>query len=130
NLDRGDPAEQLRGLTGGRGPDAVLEGGGHETPFTPAILSVRAGGPVSPVGGFVESSDGVPGGAACFQGTTLKNGIRKARDHIAPLMPLIETGKLSPTRIITHTMGLREAPKGYAIFDRKEDRAIKVMLKP
>jgi S-(hydroxymethyl)glutathione dehydrogenase/alcohol dehydrogenase len=31
---------------------------------------------------------------------------------------------------ITHTMPLGDAPKGYAIFDRKEDRAIKVMLRP
>lgn len=35
-----------------------------------------------------------------------------------------------PSRIITHTMALADAPKGYAIFDRKEDRAIKVMLRP
>jgi threonine dehydrogenase-like Zn-dependent dehydrogenase len=27
-------------------------------------------------------------------------------------------------------MSLGDGPKGYAIFDRKEDRAIKVMLKP
>jgi S-(hydroxymethyl)glutathione dehydrogenase/alcohol dehydrogenase len=45
-------------------------------------------------------------------------------------MPLIQTGRLDPTRIITHTIPLTDTPKGYAIFDRKEDRAIKVMLKP
>lgn len=45
-------------------------------------------------------------------------------------MPLIQSRKLEPTRIITHTMPLGEAPRGYAIFDKKEDRAIKVMLKP
>jgi hypothetical protein len=28
------------------------------------------------------------------------------------------------------TIPLTDTPKGYAIFDRKEDRAIKVMLKP
>jgi len=27
-------------------------------------------------------------------------------------------------------MPLADAPKGYAIFDKKEDRAIKVLLKP
>ena len=48
----------------------------------------------------------------------------------APLLPLVRLGKLKPARIITHTLPLAEAPKGYAIFDRKEDRAIKVMLKP
>ena len=46
------------------------------------------------------------------------------------LLPLVQGGKLRPARIITHTMALGDAPKGYAIFDRKEDQAIKVMLKP
>ena len=45
-------------------------------------------------------------------------------------MPLIQAGRLAPTRIITHTMPLADAPRGYAIFDRKEEGAIKVMLKP
>ena len=49
---------------------------------------------------------------------------------MAPLLPLVQGGKLRPARIITHTMALGDAPKGYAIFDRKEDQAIKVMLKP
>lgn len=42
----------------------------------------------------------------------------------------MEAARLDPMRIITHTMTLGEAPKGYTIFDKKEDRAIKVMLKP
>lgn len=29
-----------------------------------------------------------------------------------------------------HTMPVADTPKGYAIFDRKEDRAIKARLKP
>ena len=50
NVDTSDPAEQLRALTDGRGPDVVLECVGHETPFTQAIQAVRAGGAVSSVG--------------------------------------------------------------------------------
>src|SRR2546427_2093538 len=95
SLQRGDPAEQLRALTSGRGPDVVLECVGHETPFTQAIQTVRAGGTVSSVGVYVETTMGFP-----------------AREAI------------------THTMPLKDTPHGYAIFDRKEDRAIKVMLKP
>ena len=59
-----------------------------------------------------------------------KMGICNARNYMTPLPPLVRVGKLKPSRIITHTMALGEAPKGYAIFDRKEDRAIKVMLRP
>lgn len=130
NLDTGDPGDQLRALTAGRGPDAVLECVGHETPFSQAILAVRAGGTVSSVGVYVEPSIGFPVREAFFKDLSLKMGICNARNYIVPLMPLIQAGKLKPTRIISHTMGLDEAPRGYAIFDKKEDRAIKVMLKP
>ena len=130
NLDRGDPVEQLRRVTGGRGPDVVLECVGHETPFTQAIQAVRAAGTVSSVGVYVEQSMGFPAREAFFKDLTLKMGICNARNYMAPLMPLVQGGKLRPARIITHTMPLAEAPKGYAIFDKKEDRAIKVMLKP
>ena len=130
SLDRGEPAEQLRGLTGGRGPDAVLECVGHETPFAQAIQSVRPGGTVSSVGVYVEQSIGFPAREAFFKDLTLRMGICNARNYITPLMPLIQAGRLHPTRIITHTIPLGDAPKGYAIFDKKEDRAIKVMLKP
>ena len=57
-------------------------------------------------------------------------GICNARNYIAPLMPLVQRGKLQPARIVTHTLPLADAPRGYAIFDRKEDRAIKVLLTP
>ncbi len=130
NLDRGDPAEQLRGLTGGRGPDVVLECVGHETPFTQAIQAVRAGGTVASVGVYVEPSLGFPAREAFFKDLTLKMGICNARNYMTPLLPLVRVGKLKPSRIITHTMALGDAPKGYEIFDRKEDRAIKVMLRP
>jgi alcohol dehydrogenase len=130
NLDRGEPAEQLRAATGGRGPDVVLECVGHEMPFTQAIQSVRPGGTVSSVGVYVEHSMGFPAREAFFKDLTLKMGICNARNYIGPLLPLVLRGKLAPARIITHTMALKDAPRGYAIFDRKEDRAIKVMLKP
>jgi len=130
NLDRGDPAEQLRALTGGRGPDVVLECVGHETPFTQAIQAVRAGGSVSSVGVYVETSMGFPAREAFFKDLSLKMGICNARNYMGALLPLVRLGKLKPARIVSHTMALKEAPRGYAIFDRKEDRAVKVMLKP
>jgi len=129
NLDAGDPAEQLRALTG-HGPDVVLECVGHETPFTQAIQAVRPAGTVSSVGVYVEPSMGFPAREAFFKDLTRKMGICNARNYMTPLLPLVRVGKLKPARIITHTMALADAPKGYAIFDRKEDRAIKVMLRP
>src|SRR5947199_4319963 len=130
DLERGDPAEQLRALTGGRGPDVVLECVGHETPFTQAIQAVRAGGTVSSVGVYVESSMGFPAREAFFKDLSLKMGICNARNYITPLLPLVERKKLQPARIITHTMPLNDTHLGYAIFYREEAPATLVKPKP
>lgn len=42
------------------------------------------------------------------------------------LLPKIESGEIDPTFVITHTLPLGEAPKGYQIFDDKVDGCIKV----
>lgn len=46
--------------------------------------------------------------------------------HRPILLPKIESGEMDPSFVITHTMGLGEAPKGYQIFDDKVDGCIKV----
>ena len=45
----------------------------------------------------------------------------KALVYNEQLLHLIEVGRIDPTKIISHTMKLDEAPKGYDIFDKKED---------
>jgi len=42
----------------------------------------------------------------------------------------IVQGEVDPSFIITHTMSLADAPKGYEIFKHKQDNWIKVVLKP
>lgn len=75
-------------------------------------------------------SDPFPIGDAFFRDLSLKIGICNARNYIRQLLPLVEQGKIDPVRIITHRIPLKDAPEGYRIFDRKEDRAIKVVLQP
>jgi S-(hydroxymethyl)glutathione dehydrogenase/alcohol dehydrogenase len=45
------------------------------------------------------------------------------------LLHLIETGRIDVTKVITHTMKLNDAPKGYGGFDKKAD-LMKIVLKP
>lgn len=45
------------------------------------------------------------------------------------LLHLIEVGRIDATKIISHPMTLDDAPKGYEMFDRKED-VTKVVFKP
>ncbi|MBI4735741.1 MAG: glutathione-dependent formaldehyde dehydrogenase, partial [candidate division NC10 bacterium] len=71
-----------------------------------------------------------PIGDAFLRDLTLRMGKCNAKNYIAPLMPLIHQGKVDPTVIITHTLPLDDAVRGYQIFDQKEERAVKVILKP
>jgi S-(hydroxymethyl)glutathione dehydrogenase / alcohol dehydrogenase len=45
------------------------------------------------------------------------------------LLHLIEVGRIDATKILSHSMKLDEAPKGYEMFDKKED-VTKVVFKP
>jgi threonine dehydrogenase-like Zn-dependent dehydrogenase len=47
-----------------------------------------------------------------------------------PLLQRIEHGEIDPTRVITHTLPLEQAPRGYDIFKNKEDNCEKVVLQP
>ena len=45
-------------------------------------------------------------------------------------MPKVVSGELKPSLVVTHVMPLEEAPKGFKIFNDKEDNCVKVVLRP
>ena len=45
------------------------------------------------------------------------------------LLHLIETERIDPIQVISHTMKLDDATKGYESFDKKEE-IMKIVLKP
>ena len=45
------------------------------------------------------------------------------------LLHLVETERIDPTKVISHTMKLDDATKGYESFDKKENM-MKIVLKP
>jgi 2-desacetyl-2-hydroxyethyl bacteriochlorophyllide A dehydrogenase len=125
-----DAVQRIRAETGGRGTHVALEAVGHESALALALQAVRAGGTVSVVGIHAEPSIPFPIADAFFRNLTLTIGICQARNYMARLVPLVRARRLDPRRIVTHTLPLSDAPDGYRIFDRKEDRAVKVLLKP
>lgn len=64
------------------------------------------------------------------KGLTLKTGQTHVPKHMAPLLMRIEEGETDPSFIITHRLPLEEAPRAYKMFRDKEERCIKVVLKP
>lgn len=150
-LDSGmDVMEELKALTGGRGPDASIDAVGLEAhgsaydqvkqtlkmetdrPFAlrQAIRCTRKAGTVSVPGVYGGLLDKVPFGSAMNKGLTFKMGQTHMQKYMKPLLKLIEGGKIDPSVVITHRVPLSKADKAYPMFVEKRDKCIKVVLDP
>ena len=69
-------------------------------------------------------------GAAFAKGLTLKMGQTHMHKYMPILLERIERGEIDPSFIITHRIGLEDAPAMYRTFRDKHDACIKVVMKP
>jgi threonine dehydrogenase-like Zn-dependent dehydrogenase len=152
--DTDDVVETLKEMTGGRGPDHVIDAVGMEAHGTDAysalergkqftklqldratvlrqcIQACGKGGTVSLPGVYTGFIDKFPMGQAFAKGLTFKMGQTHTHKYMRPLLRRIERGEIDPSRIITHTVRIDDAPEMYATFQEKKDGCIKVVLKP
>ncbi|MDF1503388.1 zinc-dependent alcohol dehydrogenase [Roseisolibacter sp. H3M3-2] len=143
----------LKDLTAGRGPDHCIDAVGAEghthgvqyvhdrakqalrmqtdrpIALREAIHACRSGGTVSVIGVYTGLIDKFPMNAVMNRSLTIKTGQTHVHRYMKPLLERIQKGELDPTFIITHTMPLDRAPEGYRMFNAKQDRCEKIVLK-
>jgi len=146
--------ETLTDMTAGRGPDACIDAVGLEAhthglefmvdrtkqalmlesdrpiAVREAIMACRNGGTISVIGVYGGFVDKFPLGTIMNRSLTIKSGQCHVQRYMRPLLNRIQNGEIDPTVVITHRMSLSDAPRGYDIFVKKEDRCEKVVLKP
>ena len=155
NFDETNVYEALQEMTGGIGPDRCIDAVGCEalaggTPdgivdavktstymatdrlhvLRQAIWSCRKAGTISIPGVYIGFGDMLPAGALMNKGLTLKTGQTHMQKYMPLLLEKIMSGEIDPSFVITHEVGLDEAPQAYETFKHKEDGCIKVVLKP
>jgi threonine dehydrogenase-like Zn-dependent dehydrogenase len=154
DFSEGNVVDRLKELTGGRGPDVCIDAVGLEAhgvsadqvldrakaalflatdrphALREAIQACRKGGTISIPGVYGGVLDKVPFGAAFNKGLTFHMGQTHVMRYLRPLLEKIQGGELDPTFIITHRLGLEEAPDAYKTFKARENGCIKVVLKP
>ncbi len=155
NFETTDVFEQLNDWTDGRGPDRCIDAVGTEAHaggsfdsrldkaketvhlgtdrphvLREAIICCRKGGTVSVPGVYIGALDKIPFGAAMNKGLTFKMGQTHVQRYLQPLLEKIEKGEIDPSRVITHSVRLDDAPEMYKTFRDKKDGCIKVVLKP
>jgi threonine dehydrogenase-like Zn-dependent dehydrogenase len=149
-----DVLESLKDATGGRGPDSCIDAVGMEahgislsalydrtkqsmmlqtdrpTALRQAIQACRKGGVVSIPGVYGGVVDKFPLGAAFAKGLTFRMGQTHVHKYLKPLLDRIQKGEIDPSFVITHRLNLDNASYAYEIFRAKEDKCIKVVMKP
>ncbi|HEV2889842.1 MAG TPA: zinc-dependent alcohol dehydrogenase [Frankiaceae bacterium] len=155
NYEDVDVLEALREMTGGRGPDAVIDAVGMEAhhavgavhaydrgkqmarqefdrphALREAILAVRNGGTVSVVGVYGGFVDKFPMHAVINRSLTIKAGQCHVHRYLRPLYDRIRNGDIDPSFVISHRMRLSDTPEGYRIFRDKLDECNKIVLTP
>jgi threonine dehydrogenase-like Zn-dependent dehydrogenase len=154
NFEETDVYDALMVMTGGIGPDAVIDSVGLEAhgfyadnildqikvstflgtdrahANRQAILACRKGGRVSMpavYGGFV---DKWPLGAFMEKGLTLKTGQTHVQRYLPGLLQAIMEDKIDTTFLISHRLPLEQAPEGYRMFHDEQNEVTKIVLKP
>jgi threonine dehydrogenase-like Zn-dependent dehydrogenase len=95
-----------------------------------AIQACRKGGTVSIPGVYGGFLDKLPFGAAFSKGLTLRMGQTHVHRYLRKLLQLIEEGRIEPSFVITHRIGLKDAAAGYEEFNARRSACIKVVLAP
>lgn len=146
--------DALKEMTGGRGPDACIDAVGMEAhapgaigaydrakqammletgrpvALRQAIMACRNGGTVSVIGVYGGFIDKFPMGSVMNRSLTIRTGQCHVQRYMRPLLDRIQKGEIDPSFIITHRMRLEDAPEGFAMFLKKQDDCIKIVLKP
>ncbi|AVH70702.1 zinc-dependent alcohol dehydrogenase [Nostoc sp. 'Lobaria pulmonaria (5183) cyanobiont'] len=154
NYEEVEVGEALKEMTGGRGPDSVMDAVGMEAHglglegfydkakqavrletdrpnvLRQAIVACRKGGTVSVPGVYTGFVDKIPMGAFMNKGLTMKTGQTHVHRYLRPLLDHVQNGNIDPSFVITHSLPLDQAPHGYEIFSHKQDNCIKIVLKP
>lgn len=118
-----DALQQLKALTGGRGPDYVFESAGHPAAFRLAVEAVRPGGHVVFLGKVNVNQDvAFRWGALMGEKQIVRSsygGARPRRDF-PWLARLYLDGKLMLDELITRRIGLEEINGGFDAMRRGE----------
>jgi threonine dehydrogenase-like Zn-dependent dehydrogenase len=160
-----DLVERIRELTGGRGPDSVIDAVGmeaHGAPFAKlaqqsvsllpdsvaaplmrragvdrlhalhlAIEIVRRGGTISLAGVYGGMADPMPLLTLFDKQIQLRMGQANVHRWVPEILPLLtDADPLGVDGFASHHLPLAEAPRAYEMFQRKQDGAVKVLLKP
>ena len=133
----GSPVAQITQRLTGLLPDAVAKkmmrtaGVDRLDALYAAIDIVRRGGTISLIGVYGGMADPMPMLTLFDKQVQLRMGQANVKKWVDDIMPLLtDEDPLGVDTFASHTLSLDEAPHAYDIFQKKQDGAVKIVLKP
>jgi L-iditol 2-dehydrogenase len=122
-----DPVAAIRGATGGRGVDIVLECSGAGEAPNQALGVVRRGGEIVLVG-FFGGAVTADLNSAVMNGVTLHTVRGEGARSVARAVSLAGRGRIRTAELITHHFPLERIDEAFDTYANRDGGAIKVML--
>jgi threonine dehydrogenase-like Zn-dependent dehydrogenase len=96
-----------------------------------ALDAVRRGGTISLSGVYGGAADPMPMMDPFDKQIQVRIGQANVKRWVGEILPLLaDSDPLGVDDLTSHRLPLKEAPHAYEMFQRKEDGAIKILLKP
>ena len=127
HLTEDDPRGRVKDLTAARGVDLAVDAVGHPEALALACRLARKAGTVSLTGVYTERAE-VHLGLVWIKALNWRSGHANVIGHLDRVLAMLGAGSIDPGPLVTHRMGLDDAPDAYSIYDRRE--ALKIVLTP
>jgi threonine dehydrogenase-like Zn-dependent dehydrogenase len=127
-----DVVEKILDLTGGQGVDTAIEALGADVTFQAAVKATKPGGTVSNTGYFGEGEfvhiPRVEWGVGMADKTIATGLCPGGRLRMERLLRVLESGRLDPTLMTTHTFAFDDMERAFEISDKKLDNVVKPLI--
>lgn len=127
-LDPADAVETIREMTQGRMIQSIVEAVGHDKTIDLSLRLAAKRGTVSVIGVNQTRRFDFPMARAFAAGLTFRIGTCSVPEEWPALIPLIQSGRLTPERYISHVLPLKDGERAYQLFDSRTEGALKMVL--
>jgi threonine dehydrogenase-like Zn-dependent dehydrogenase len=132
DFSREDPVKRIMDLTGGRGVDCAIEALGSQESFANAIKVTKPGGFISNAGyhgkGDFVNIPRLDWGVGMAEKTIRALLCPGGRLRMERMLRILQSGRLDPTAMTTHTFRFEQLPNAFEMMDKKLDGIIKPLI--
>jgi threonine dehydrogenase-like Zn-dependent dehydrogenase len=127
-----DVVERIMELTDGQGVDTAIEALGSDATFQTAIKVTKPGGTISNIGYFGEGEfvhiPRVEWGVGMADKTIATGLCPGGRLRMERLLRVLESGRVDPTLMTTHTFAFHDMDRAFEVSDKKLDGVVKPLI--